>query len=551
MNNSEPVLSICIPTFNRADRLRKSLESITGQPYFGESGRVEAVVSDNCSTDHTREVVAIFEQRYPGLVRYEPSAFNDEDRNYERVLRHGRGRFLKLHHDSFGIHDGLLAPLVRIIELLSVTQPVVFFVNEPPAEGQEGLMKFDSMDGFLDEVSFKCTWIGGFSIWRDQLQQFNDFSRYFDKKLIQTDALMRLLAARRESVVIRDFMFPAFGSGRKGGYNIAEVFGANYLSILAEHVRDGNLSPAAFSRAKKHVLTDHILPFALDPNHDFRRDNLEHHLRDYSDEPYFAPALAQALRRASHDGKQPGAVSQSLGQASHPVPESSLKPLTFEQVWRRANAHNETTPGHVIALSKVSIGRRTYGTINAWNWGHEEEYLRIGHFCSIGAGVEFMLGGNHPTQGFSTFPFKVKYFGHEREAVSRGPIVVGDDVWIGNRAIILSGVTIRQGAVIGAGAVVSSDVPPYAVLAGNPGRVVRHRFPPEVVAELMKLDYARLSDEAIRRAADTLYDEITPENARRVVQALMDSTGAAPLESALHEPQAGAADNGGPVANPA
>lgn len=522
MTASDIILSICIPTFNRAETLRKSLESIASQAYFTSSRKVEIVVSDNCSTDHTRDVVFAFEQRYPGLVRYEPSVSNDEDRNYERVLRHGRGRFLKLQNDTFGIHDGLLEPMVRIVESFSSSQPVLFFVNEPPEEGEDVLKKFDTLDGFLDEVSFKCTWIGGFGIWRDQLQQLSDFSRYANKKLIQTDALMRLLATRRESVVIREFIFPAFGSGRKGGYNIAEVFGANYLSILFEHVRQGDLGHDAFLRAKKHVLINHILPFALDPNHDFLRDNLEFHLRDYLDEDYFAPALEQALRGARGDRRR-DETSAFDSTSVAPAKLQPVHPISYEQAWRRANAHNETQPGNAIPLGKVSIGRRTYGTINAWHWGHEDEYLRIGHFCSIGAGVEFMLGGNHPTHGFSTFPFKVKYFGQEREAVSRGPIVVGDDVWIGNRALILSGVTIGQGAVIGAGAVVSRDVPPYAVVAGNPARIVRHRFPPEVVAELLKLDYARLSDEAIRQHASVLYDEITPANARAMVDSLMSA----------------------------
>jgi acetyltransferase-like isoleucine patch superfamily enzyme/glycosyltransferase involved in cell wall biosynthesis len=511
MATSEIILSICIPTCNRAETLRRTLQSITEQVGWS-SGQVEVVVSDNCSTDHTESVVAGFIARYPDRIRYAQSPANDADGNFERVLRMGRGDFLKLHSDNFGIHDGLLGPLLRILASLRDSQPVVFFLNQEAQEGQEVLHRLHGMDAFMDMVSFNCTWIGGFGIWREEFESMTDFSRAQAKKLVQTDVLLRLLAHRQESVVIREFMFPAFGSGRKGGYNVAEVFGANYLSILAEQVDSGHLSSKAYARAKHHVLVDQILPFALDPNHDFLSDNLEHHLRDYASEPYFRPALERALQKAQRG-------SSVLVQ--QPRSQPTAQPLTYEHAWRRANAHNETQPGVVIPLSKVSIGRRTYGTVNAWHWGHEDETLRIGHFCSIGAGVEFMLGGNHQMQGFSTFPFKVKMFGHEREAISRGPIVVGDDVWIGNRVMVMSGVTIGQGAVIGAGAVVTRDVPPYAVVAGNPGRVVRYRFEPDVIAELMRLDYARLTDSALKRHESMLYDEITVDNVRFMVDALM------------------------------
>ena len=104
-----------------------------------------------------------------------------------------------------------------------------------------------------------------------------------------------------------------------------------------------------------------------------------------------------------------------------------------------------------------------------------------------------MSGANHPMRGVSTYPFAVfergwrKGYDGELEAGSRGDMVIGNDVWIGLRVTILPGVTIGDGAIIGAHAVVSRDVRPYAIAAGNPAREVRRRFDDEAVAELLEI----------------------------------------------------------------
>jgi virginiamycin A acetyltransferase len=103
-----------------------------------------------------------------------------------------------------------------------------------------------------------------------------------------------------------------------------------------------------------------------------------------------------------------------------------------------------------------------------------------------------MPGANHADLGPSAFPFGV--FGPPWEttmdivmsAPSRGDTVVGDDVWLGYSALVLPGVTIGPGAVVAAGSVVARDVPPYAVVAGNPARVVRSRFSEEDVERLLR-----------------------------------------------------------------
>jgi virginiamycin A acetyltransferase len=122
------------------------------------------------------------------------------------------------------------------------------------------------------------------------------------------------------------------------------------------------------------------------------------------------------------------------------------------------------------------------------------ERLIIGRYCAIAAGVRFLMpGANHADLGPSTFPFGI--FGEpwaERTmdlvmgAPSRGDTVVGNDVWLGYQALVLPGVTIGHGAVVAAASVVAADVPPYAIVAGNPARVVRRRFGDEDVERLLR-----------------------------------------------------------------
>ncbi len=136
--------------------------------------------------------------------------------------------------------------------------------------------------------------------------------------------------------------------------------------------------------------------------------------------------------------------------------------------------------------------------------------LIIGRFCAIATDVTFLMNGaNHRLGGISTYPFEIFGKGWEGAAAagqepSRGDTVVGNDVWLGYRATILPGVTIGDGAVVAACAVVAADVPPYAVVAGNPAQVVRHRFPPEVVAELLAIAWWDWPVEKITRNVDRI-----------------------------------------------
>lgn len=121
--------------------------------------------------------------------------------------------------------------------------------------------------------------------------------------------------------------------------------------------------------------------------------------------------------------------------------------------------------------------------------------LVIGKFCSIACGAKFLLNSaNHTLTSASTYPFPIFYeaWGLERGRVTdawdnRGDIVIGNDVWIGYEAVVLAGVTIGDGAIIGARAVVTRDVLPYTIVGGVPAKPIRKRFDERSIDKLLAL----------------------------------------------------------------
>ena len=172
--------------------------------------------------------------------------------------------------------------------------------------------------------------------------------------------------------------------------------------------------------------------------------------------------------------------------------------------WRNANKHNFTIPLRGVPFKCIQIGKGTYGKICAYNCTTTSK-LVIGNYCSVADDVVFLLSVEHPLNHVSTFPFKTIY-GKEgyADATSKGDIVVDDDVWIGFRAIIMSGVHIAQGAVIAAGAVVTKDVPPYAIVGGAPAKILKYRFESDVVKKLMEIDYSKISLDELQSYCDKI-----------------------------------------------
>jgi virginiamycin A acetyltransferase len=171
---------------------------------------------------------------------------------------------------------------------------------------------------------------------------------------------------------------------------------------------------------------------------------------------------------------------------------------------RRRNPDNLTRLhlADLVRKGRATIGEHSYGAPKIRFAGGAR--LEIGRFCSFADQIEIFLGGNHRLDFITTYPFR-EFVGRwpgsaalPDNVCSRGDVRIGSDVWVGSGVRILSGVTIGHGAAIGAGAVVAADVPPYALVAGNPGQVVRLRFAEATVTALTASRWWDLPDETIR-----------------------------------------------------
>ncbi|MGN7098939.1 type B chloramphenicol O-acetyltransferase [Brevundimonas diminuta] len=176
----------------------------------------------------------------------------------------------------------------------------------------------------------------------------------------------------------------------------------------------------------------------------------------------------------------------------------------------------------LVTNPNIIVGRYSY--YSGWYHGHGfddcarylmtepgVDRLIIGDFCSIGSGAAFIMAGNqgHRNDWASSFPFfympEVPHCAGAVDAFQKaGDTVIGNDVWIGSEAIIMPGVKVGDGAVIGTRALVTRDVEPYAIVGGNPARVIRKRFDDDSVAMLLEMKWWDWDDARLRQAMPLL-----------------------------------------------
>ena len=153
----------------------------------------------------------------------------------------------------------------------------------------------------------------------------------------------------------------------------------------------------------------------------------------------------------------------------------------------------------VVLMSHVKIGRGTYLRRDVF----VDDYTEIGRYCSIANDV-IIAASEHPITNFSTHPISYdveNYPGKETKTI------IGNDVWLGTRAIIKKGIKIGDGAVVASGAVVTKDVPPYAIVAGIPSKIIKYRFNEDIIEKLLKIEWWNFPPEKLQNLKNLPIEE--------------------------------------------
>jgi acetyltransferase-like isoleucine patch superfamily enzyme len=196
----------------------------------------------------------------------------------------------------------------------------------------------------------------------------------------------------------------------------------------------------------------------------------------------------------------------------------AIKRLKNRILWRETKRQNHA----MIELR----GRYSYGieNINLVIFSKESR-LKIGSFCSIAGDVTVLLGGDHRTDWITTYPFghihqdkfpSGNVHGLSGHPLNKGDVIIEHDTWVGYGVTILSGVTLGTGCCIGARSVVTKSVPPYAIAAGNPAKVIRHRFDHEVIEILQRIAWWNLPDHHINKIIPMLQQSCCISLARKL-----------------------------------
>jgi acetyltransferase-like isoleucine patch superfamily enzyme len=160
----------------------------------------------------------------------------------------------------------------------------------------------------------------------------------------------------------------------------------------------------------------------------------------------------------------------------------------------------------LIKQGRVVYGRGSYGIPTIETFVHDNSRLLVGNYSSLGG--TYLLGGQHAISHVTTSPLRIMWqmegAGADGMPTIRGDIVVGSDVWTGYGSWILSGITIGDGAVVATNAVVTKDVPPYAVVGGNPARIIKYRHTEEQREALLEIKWWNWDDDDIRAAVPYL-----------------------------------------------
>lgn len=254
MNKKSPLLSICIPTWNRADFLRQSLSLFQEQLQNVDKESVELYVSDNCSSDNTQKVVNEFIKN--GLpVTYNRNEKNlGGTRNFIKCIQWASGQYIWLLGDDDFLEPYMLNYLLDV--LITGDYGLVHLKME---SNKNEFQVFDNHSEFLKEMSYWSTFISGNIFTRDYVKEIGDPEQYINSCLLQVPYFLRSALKKEKNVVIYQSILKAgVDASNNGGYNFFEVFTHQYLSIWYSFVNEGLMTKTMYNFEKREIFQKFI-----------------------------------------------------------------------------------------------------------------------------------------------------------------------------------------------------------------------------------------------------------------------------------------------------
>lgn len=211
-----------------------------------------------------------------------------------------------------------------------------------------------------------------------------------------------------------------------------------------------------------------------------------------------------------------------------------IKQKTRQFLWRILGVNPKDITHSTVAMNKTSLSQLDWVKMGAHSYDNyadayrnsEKDYLEIGKYCSIARQVYFLCSpGNHNLDFVTTYPLVDRLFADDEKtsrsnnddlkrileidfSSTRGPIIIGNDVWIGFRAVVQPGIKVGDGAVVLPNAVVSKDVPPYSVVGGIPAKMIKKRFTDEQIQKLLEIKWWDWPDDVIKDRISDFYGPI-------------------------------------------
>lgn len=249
---NKPLLSLCIPTYNRSEILNNTLRSLFNNPEFDED-LIEVIVSDNCSTDNTRAIVAQYLQ-----VKYFCNEKNVKDANFAISLNYANGAYIRLFNDTLSFKPNMLHFMLSKIQENLDAKTNVYFYGETFSHKNSSI-RINNLNEYLKEVSFYSTWIANFGAWKEDFLNIKDVNKFVDKQLVQVDWNLQLFKTYNSSLIYFNDFYTIDNPPKKGGYNVFRVFISNYLGILKQH----KFSTLTYEREKYQLCKNFVYPWVL------------------------------------------------------------------------------------------------------------------------------------------------------------------------------------------------------------------------------------------------------------------------------------------------